>query len=82
MLDGAVAPSPWFARREEYARLNPAPFFFTETLLPPGETLVLSAALVVGDADVAGHAAGVGAELVAELRAITPTAGTDSDVTA
>ncbi|MBB1517089.1 PmoA family protein [Tessaracoccus sp. MC1679] len=78
MLDGAVAPSPWFARSEEYAGLNPAPFFFTETLLPPGETLVLSAALVVGDADVAGHAAGVGAELVAELRAITSTAATDS----
>ena len=79
MLDGAVEPSPWFARSEEYAGLNPAPFFFTETLLPPGETLVLSAVLVVGDANVAAHAAGVGADLVAELRAISPTPTTDAE---
>ena len=79
MLDGGMEPSPWFARSEEYAGLNPAPFFFTETLLPAGETLVLSAALVVGDAHVAAHAAGVGAALVAELRAITPTATTGSE---
>ncbi|MHA6523043.1 DUF6807 domain-containing protein [Tessaracoccus sp. G1721] len=70
MLDGAEEPNPWFARSEEYAGLNPAPFFFTETRLPPGETLILSAAVVVGTSDVAVHASGVGADLVAELRAI------------
>lgn len=84
MLDGAKEPSPWFARSEDYAGLNPAPFFFTETLLPPGETFVLSAAVVVGNADVVAHAAGVGADLVAELWASdsTHTPATGSEVSA
>ncbi len=72
MLDAAdpVTPAgnPWFARSAEYAGLNPAPFFFHETVLPPGGTLVLAAAVVVGDRDVARHADTVGATLVAELR--------------
>jgi len=72
MLDAGTGNTPWFARSEEYAGLNPAPFFFTETLLPPGETLVLSAVLLVGSADVAGHADGAGADLVAELREAQP----------
>lgn len=78
MLDAAEDPNPWFARSEEYAGLNPAPFFFTETPLPQGKTLVLSAALVVGTVDVAAHAGGVGADLVAELRAIGPTPTSES----
>lgn len=61
--------NPWFARSEEYAGLNPSPFFHTDTLLPAGETLVLAAALVVGDVDVADLAPTVGAALVAEIRA-------------
>lgn len=72
MLDAGTGDTPWFARSEEYAGLNPAPFFFTETLLPPGETLVLSAVLLVGSADVATHADGAGADLVAELREAQP----------
>lgn len=79
MLDGAVEPNPWFARSEEYAGLNPAPFFYTETRLPQGETLVLSAAVLIGTADVAAHASGAGAELVAELRSVGPTAAPESE---
>ncbi|HMR48906.1 MAG TPA: PmoA family protein [Arachnia sp.] len=67
MLDGAAPP--WFARSEEYAGLNPAPFFFAETLLSPSETLVFSAAVVVGDDSVAELAPTVGSALAAELRA-------------
>ncbi|SBS72246.1 PmoA family protein [uncultured Microbacterium sp.] len=69
MLDAGAEESPWFARSAEYAGLNPAPFFFQETVLPPGETLVLAAALVIGTAEVAALAATVGATLVDELRA-------------
>jgi hypothetical protein len=69
MLDAGATPSPWFARSAEYAGLCPAPFFFDETVLQPGESLVLAAALVMGDADVARYAFRTGAELVAELRA-------------
>lgn len=73
MLDASEpvrdAGNPWFARSAEYAGLCPAPFFYRETVLPAGETLVLSAALLIGGADVTDHAATVGANLVAELRA-------------
>ncbi len=79
MLDGAEEPNPWFARSEEYAGLNPAPFFFTETRLPRGETLVLSAAVVVGTADVAAQASGAGAELVAELRSVGQAPARESE---
>jgi hypothetical protein len=76
MLDAATpvtaAGNPWFARSEEYAGLNPSPFFYSETVLPPGETLVLAAALVVGGAEVADLAPTVGANLVAELHADVP----------
>lgn len=75
MLDGATQVNPWFARSEEYAGLNPAPFFFTEHVLAPGDVLVLSSVLVVGGADVARHASGQGAALVGELRA-TPSVPT------
>lgn len=73
MLDAADpvtdAGNPWFARSAEYAGLNPAPFFYRETVLPAGETLVLSAVVIIGGPDVADHAAVTGANLVAELRA-------------
>jgi len=69
MLDAGESPSPWFARSAEYAGLCPAPFFFDETVVDAGETLVLAAALVIGTADVAAHAPETGAALVAELRA-------------
>lgn len=73
VLDGAETPNPWFARSEEYAGLNPAPFFYTENPLAPGATLVLSAAVVVGDAEVASLADTVGNSLLAELRATPNT---------
>lgn len=66
--EGALADPPWFARSEEYAGLNPAPFFFEETPLAPGATLVLGAVVVVGTADVGRFAASIGADLVAEVR--------------
>jgi len=73
MLDAAAsAPptgNPWFARSEEYAGLNPAPFFYDETVLAPGASLVLAAAVVVGTAAVAELAPTAGAALVSELRA-------------
>jgi len=69
MLDASETPTPWFARSEEYAGLNPAPFFHEESQLLPDDTLVLAAAIVIGNADVADHARGVGEDLVAELRA-------------
>ena len=73
MLDAAasVSPSgsPWFARSAEYAGLNPAPFFYDETVLAPGATLVLAAVLVVGTAAVAELAPTAGAALVSEVRA-------------
>lgn len=46
---------PWFARSEEFAGLCPAPFFYDETTLDPGGNLTLTAAVVVGDGDVASH---------------------------
>ena len=75
VLEAAPAGAPWFARSAEYAGLCPAPFFFDETVLEPGGTLVLAAALVIGGPDAASLASTVGANLVAELRAV-PDAGT------
>ncbi|WP_243076454.1 PmoA family protein [Microbacterium sp. SS28] len=72
-LDQASGGGPWFARSAEYAGLCPAPFFFDETVLEPGGTLVLAAAFVIGGADVASLAPTVGADLVAELRTVPAT---------
>lgn len=72
MLDASTSAQPWFARSQEYAGLNPAPFFFRETRLPPGGTLALAAAVLLADADVASLASTVGADLVDELRAGSP----------
>lgn len=71
MLDVSSEPNPWFARSEEYAGLNPAPFFFHETKLPAGATITLAAVVIIGDAHVASHSSTVGAELVRELRTET-----------
>lgn len=82
MLDATASPPPaghpWFARSEEYAGVNPAPFFYDETVLPPGDTLVLAAAVVVGTDAVADLAPTAGAALVAELRA-ADSAPTEED---
>ncbi|TQJ30070.1 PmoA family protein [Microbacterium sp. SLBN-146] len=60
------ATAPWFARTAEYAGLGPAPFFFDETVVEPGETLALSTAILVADGDVAPYVAD--ADLIARLR--------------
>ncbi len=51
--------TPWFARSTEYAGLGPAPFSYTEQVLPDGEELTLEASLVIGGIDVAERAADV-----------------------
>ncbi|MDJ1114281.1 PmoA family protein [Microbacterium dauci] len=69
MADAApAAPAPWFARSAEYAGLNPAPFFHTETKVAPGDAVVLAAVIVVGPADVAARAASLVPGLVADLQ--------------
>lgn len=68
MLDAGSPQAPWFARSAEYAGLCPAPFFFDESVVEPGESLVLAAAIIIGAADVAARAAIDGTALVAELR--------------
>ena len=42
-------PPQWFARREEFACLCPAPFFSEEHSVEPGETLALRYGVVVAD---------------------------------
>jgi hypothetical protein len=42
-------PPQWFARREEFACLCPAPFFSEEHAIEPGDTLVLRYGVVVAD---------------------------------
>ncbi|WP_137845506.1 PmoA family protein [Microbacterium sp. 2FI] len=69
MLDAGAGESPWFARSAEYAGLCPAPFFYDDTEVAPGDTLTLGVVVIIGGPDAATHATGAGAELVAELRA-------------
>lgn len=64
----APGHAPWFARSAEYPGLAPAPFFHDETVLAAGDALTLSAVVLTGGPDVAAHAAGSGARLVADLR--------------
>lgn len=74
MLDSAENPrhpTPWFARSEEYAALNPAPFFSDELALPAGESVRFVYGVGVADgtpADAPALAAAVRA-VVAERRA-------------
>ncbi|MGL3151583.1 PmoA family protein [Microbacterium sp. A82] len=66
MVDSAANPHhppQWFARSEEFAALNPAPFFSEELTIVPGETVVFRYA--VGVADAGAHAA---TALAAHLR--------------
>ncbi len=48
-------PPQWFARTENFACLNPAPFFSEEVPLPDGETLGFRYAVVVADGDRGEH---------------------------
>ncbi|MEV6343203.1 PmoA family protein [Actinoplanes sp. NPDC051851] len=54
MLDDTTNPQhppQWFARTEEFACLNPAPFFSEEVALPHGDTLSFRYAVVVAAGD-------------------------------
>lgn len=54
MVDAASNPHhppQWFARSEEFAALNPAPFFSDEFTIAPGETETFRYAVGVADAD-------------------------------
>ncbi|MEW9555071.1 PmoA family protein [Nonomuraea sp. NPDC050783] len=44
-------PPQWFARTEQFACLNPAPFFSEEMPLPDGGTIAFRYAVVVADGD-------------------------------
>lgn len=65
MADAAANPHhppQWFARSEEFAALNPAPFFSEELHLPAGDTVVFRYAVGISDAD-AEAAPGIAAGL-------------------
>ena len=64
MLDDASNPHhppQWFARSEEFAALNPAPFFSEEVVVAPGETVRFRFAVGIADggAEAAEPLAGV-----------------------
>jgi hypothetical protein len=44
-------PPQWFARSEEFAGLNPAPFFSEELIVRPAETVVFRYGVGIADAD-------------------------------
>lgn len=49
--DNPHHPPQWFARSEEYAALNPAPFFSEEVQVPAGETVRFRYAVGIADTD-------------------------------
>lgn len=49
--DNPHHPPQWFARSEEFAALNPAPFFSEELHVPAGETVAFRYAVGIADAD-------------------------------
>lgn len=51
--DNPHHPPQWFARSEEFAALNPAPFFSEELHVPAGESAVFRYAMGIADADAA-----------------------------
>jgi hypothetical protein len=44
-------PPQWFARSEEFACLNPAPFFSEELTIPHGEAVRFRYGVGIADAD-------------------------------
>jgi hypothetical protein len=44
-------PPQWFARSEEFACLNPAPFFSEELTIPQGEAVRFRYGVGIADAD-------------------------------
>ncbi|GAA5200214.1 PmoA family protein [Microbacterium jejuense] len=69
--DNPRHPPQWFVRSEEFACLNPAPFFSEEYPLLPDETLRLRYGVVIADAGAAaaGEYAGLAADVMAAPRA-------------
>ncbi len=68
MVDAASNPHhppQWFARSEEFAALNPAPFFSDEFTIGPGDTATFRYAVGIADADENAAAA-----LAARLRVL------------
>jgi hypothetical protein len=57
-------PPQWFARSEEFACLNPAPFFSEELTIPNGDAVRFRYGVGIADAD-----AGAAQELAVEVRA-------------
>ena len=55
--DNPHHPPQWFARSEEFAGLNPAPFFSEELVVPAGETAVFRYGVGIADADADAAAA-------------------------
>lgn len=47
-------PPQWFARSEEFAALNPAPFFSEELVIEPGASATFRYGVGIADADAAG----------------------------
>ncbi|MFW6690709.1 PmoA family protein [Streptomyces sp. MAR4 CNX-425] len=64
-------PPQWFARSEEFACLNPAPFFSEEFLIPPGENARFRYGIGVADAD-ADEAAGLASAVRESLAPAAP----------
>lgn len=52
MFDAPERTGAWFARAEEYAGMGPAPFFFNDRAVAPGDDVDLDAALLIGRSDV------------------------------
>lgn len=68
MVDDAANPHhppQWFARSEEFACLNPAPFFSDELVVEAGQTVVFRYGVGIADAD-----ADDAAELAAAVRGV------------
>lgn len=56
--DNPGYPTQWFVRTQPFACAGPAPFFSTETPVPPGGTVRLRYAVVVADGDPGRDGAG------------------------
>lgn len=63
--DNPHHPPQWFARSEEFAALNPAPFFSEEVHVAAGETVVFRYGVGIADAD-----ADAAARIAGELRSL------------
>ena len=51
MLRNPHHPPQWFARSEEFAGLNPAPFFSEELVVPAGQAVTFRYGVGIADAD-------------------------------